>query len=187
VTSRLRATALIAAASLALHQLRYLLASDHAAAANGHAYLPFAGLLAALLLAAAGAELVRVVAIRGGCGPARPLPFRRAWPLAAVALLAVFFGQELLEGMLSAGRANGAGAVFAGGGWVAVPLAAGFGGLVAAFLAGARAVLRVAGARRRAAAGRAAEGRRPALPRALRSARPLIAANLAGRAPPFPC
>lgn len=187
MTSRLRATALIATASLTLHQLRYLLAGSHTEPAAGHAYLPFAGLFAALLLAAAGAELVRLVAVRGGCGPARPLPFRWAWPLAALALLGAFAGQELLEGLLSPARADGPAAVFAASGWIAVPLALMLGGLVAAFLAGARAVVRAAAGRRRADGARTKTPRRAALPRAIRPAPPVIAANLAGRAPPLPC
>ena len=186
MTSRLRATALIAAASLALHQLRYLLAGGHADAAGGHAYLPFAGLLAALLLAAAGAELVRVAARRGGHGPGHPLPFPHAWPLAAAALLAVFAGQELLEGALSATRAGGLSAVFAEGGWIAAPLAVLLGAIVAGALAGARAVVRAAAGQRRHST-RHAGLPLPRLPRGHRPARPVLAAHLAGRAPPPTC
>jgi hypothetical protein len=187
VTSRLRVTALIAAAALALHQLRYLPAGDHGGSAAGHSYLPFAGLAAALLLAAAGAQLVRVIARRRAGAAARELPFRLAWPLAALALFTTFAGQELLEGMLANGRAEGLPAVFGAGGWVAVPLAVALGALVAAALAGARAVVRAAAARRAPLAARRAPRLGRALSRAAAPARGLIAAHLAGRAPPPAC
>jgi hypothetical protein len=179
-------TALIAAAALGLHQLRYLLPVGHSEPAAGHSYLPFAGLAAVFLLAGACAQLLRIVSARRGGGTARPLSFRRAWPLAALALFAIFAGQELLEGWLSSGRPGGEAAVFASGGWVAIPLAVAFGALVAAFLAGARAVVRVASRRRRHSAPRT---QHPALStehaRERRPAFPVLAANLAGRAPPL--
>jgi hypothetical protein len=177
----------MAAAALTLHQLRYLIAGEHGHSAAGHSYLPFVGLLAALLLACAGGQLLRLATAGSGRPEHEPaLPFRQSWLLAATLLLAIFVGQELLEGLLSGSRAAGVGDVFAAGGWICVPLAIALGGLVAAALAGARAVVRAARGRRpRAVAIRLARSRR--LPRAHRVAPAPLAANLAGRAPPSVC
>ena len=61
-TPTVRLAAVIAVAALVLHELRYLIGfGDHAGealAARGHAYLPFAGGVAGLLLALAGAQLL---------------------------------------------------------------------------------------------------------------------------------
>ena len=132
--SRLRRAVLLAVAALAVHEARYLLAygadAGRAEAATGHAYLHVVGpLLGALAVAVL---LVSVLA------PAihRRLP-RLADPDAtteraagyAMALLAIFVCQELLEAALA-----GHGDLFAGvagpGGWLALPLAIAFGALM---------------------------------------------------------
>jgi hypothetical protein len=186
--STLRAGALIAASALALHELRYLVGSPPAAAGDGHGYLPVAGALVALMLGLAGAQLARalVLATRGFGADRGPMPLRAAWPLASAALLAVYCGQELTEGVLASGHPGGLAALVAHGGLVAVPLAAAFGLLVALALRGARAAIARAARRPRAA--------RPRVPARLAIAR-LVAApglaldsplarHLAGRAPP---
>src|SRR4051812_21248233 len=184
--SMLRAPALVAVAALALHELRYLIGygggTPEALASQGHSYLPVVTGLAGVLFALALAQLAaRVLA---GSGERRAPGFRSAWALASVALLAIFVGQESLEGLLSSGHPAGAAAVTAHGGLVALPLALALGGLVALGL-------RVAG---RLVAG-AVRGRVPlrSRPRVLHR-RPglrllgpragVLALNLAGRAPP---
>lgn len=185
--STLRAGSLIASSALALHELRYLIGygdgSASAVAEQGHTYLPAAGAIVALLLALAIAQLARALA-GDRREPRRPLPFLLVWALASVALLAVYCGQELTEGALSAGHPSGLAALAAHGGIVAVPLAAAFGLLVAVVLRGARAAIAAAARRRAAPRARtrvvmAAPGPAPAL--ALAS---VIGRNLAGRAPP---
>jgi hypothetical protein len=188
--STLRAGALIAVSALALHELRYLIGyghgADEAIAAQGHAYLPIAGGLVSLLLALAAAQLARALLAprRRPGGEPRPVPFWLAWALASAALLTVYAGQELTEGLLAAGHPGGLAAVAGHGGLVAVPLAAGFGLLVALALRGARAAIAAVASRRRAAAPRP----RPILarpaPGPVLAPDSVIARNLAGRAPP---
>jgi hypothetical protein len=182
----LRATALVAVAALALHELRYLIGygggTPEALASQGHSYLPVVSGLAGVLLALALAQLAARV-LRGS-GERNPRGFRSAWALASVALLAIFVGQESLEGLLSSGHPAGVAAVTAHGGLVAVPLALALGGLVALGLRSASRL--VAGAARR----RLPLPSRPRLVQRrpdLRVPRPragVLALNLAGRAPP---
>lgn len=171
--SRLRTAALLCACSLALHQLRWMLAPQ--ASEPAHAYIPFAGALAGTLVALAAAQLLERMAEarRTGRGEGAGLSFRTAWPLAAAALLAIFSVQELLEG-----------ALLASGFWLGAPLALIFGALVGLGLVGARAVV-AAAARRFRRSSRAPTVRRPA-PRFGRPAG-VLAAHLAGRAPPASC
>jgi hypothetical protein len=187
-----RAAALIGAAALCLHELRFLGGygrhADEALSEQGHAYLPFAGALAAGMLALAAGRLARALlrARRSGAAEAEPPPLLVAWAGASAALLVIYGSQELLEGVLSAGHPEGIAGVLGHGGWVAAPLAVGLGALVALLLRGAGAAL--------AAAARTA--RRGPLPRApLRASRPrpravgprspVLARKLAGRAPPL--
>jgi hypothetical protein len=189
--SKLRAGALIAASALALHELRYLFGygdgAGQAIGEQGHSYLPAAGAFVALALALAGVQLAAALSgVLRGPAAARPrAPFAVTWALATLALLGVYAGQELTEGMLASGHPAGLHALVGHGGLVVVPLAVGLGLLVALGLRVARAALA------------AADGRRAAMPRPRRRialARPatspvlapcsLIARNLAGRAPP---
>ena len=165
-----------------VHQLRVLAVPS----SEGHA--PFAALAlpAAVLLAGAVLGLfVELADVRRGRAPAPPgLSLRRAWLVAALALVALFFAQELLEGALLQGHVAGLAGVVGAGGWIALPLAVVAGGILALALAGARSVLRrAAGApvpRARARAPR--RGRRDA---AWRPAG-VLARKLASRAPPAP-
>lgn len=185
-TPVLRAVALVLAAALVLHELRHLIAGRPPleALGPGHAYLPLLGLGASLLLGVAAAKLVGALARarRTGHAEERPTSLARAWMLATGALLALHFGQELLEAVLSGRSAASLGA----GASLVAPLGAVLGGLVALGLRGAgRAV---------AAAARSAHARRRPLGPAPGAARPCVRAgrpklgplalNLAGRAPP---
>jgi hypothetical protein len=193
VRYRLRVAALIGGAALGVHESRYLLAyggrSGEELARQGHAYVPFVTPLVAGLLALAAVQLFTAVtrARDTGAAPRARPPLWRLWLFASAALLAVYVGQELLEGVLSSGHAHGVAAVFAHGGWVCAPLATGFGALVALGLRGAELAVRAAARRatlrrpERATSG----GPRPLALSFARISSPL-AAKLAGRAPPLP-
>ena len=182
----LRATAMLFAAALALHELHYLIAgrpSDEAFA-GAHGYLPLLGLGAALMLGVAAAMLLRALAFarRTGADGARPQSFARSWLLATCALLALHFGQELVELTL-----DGAGpaALGANGALLALPLAALAGLLVAFGLRAARQALVAAAARaRRRWDGPAPAPRVLSLP-ALRPGAAALALHLSQRAPPL--
>jgi len=180
-----RGAALLPAGALVVHQARYRLAfgaeAPQALAAQGHGYLsalvPWIALLAALALGATLGRLARLGRTpRAGAGPC-------TWLAATLALVAVYAGQELLEGLLAAGHPGGLAGVLGDGGWLALPLALAVGGLLALGLRAAdAATLPDAPAAPRPPA--------PAAPLSLllvepfvRRARPLARAA-AGRAPP---
>jgi hypothetical protein len=187
---RSRAAALLPLAALAVHDLRYRLAygadAGHELERQGHAYLgiakPIVGVLCALVAAELVARLAR--AWRVGEADARTWSRGRLWASATAALLAVFFGQELLEGAVFAGHPAGL-AVLGAGGWLALPLSVAVGGLLTLLLAGARAAVRVLAARRRRSIPRRARARVHRGPVAVAGRRldPLASAA-AGRAPP---
>jgi hypothetical protein len=182
----LRATALVLAAALALHELRYLIAGgptgDGFDAAHG--YLPLVGGGTALLLGVAGAMLLRALAAarRTGDSGQGPASLRRTWLLATGALLALHFGQELVELTLEGAPLS---ALAAHGALLVLPLAALAGLFVALGLRGARHALATAAARaRRPHRGPAPITLRRA-PLALRPCGPPLALHLSGRAPPL--
>ncbi len=185
----LRFGSLVAAGALAVHELRYLVGSQGTTAeVAGHGYLPLAGLGAALLLAAAVAQLVALVTRARVTGRGEPaaLGFGQAWLIASASIAGVFIAQELFEGLLASGRPGGLSTVFGSGGWVAIPAAAGIGALVALALVGARAV--VAAAARAATRSVRRTGPRSSprpLARGHRQVASVLAAHLAGRAPPL--
>jgi hypothetical protein len=187
---RARAAALLPLAALAVHDLRYRLAyggdAGHELERQGHAYMgiakPIVGVLCALVAAELVARLAR--AWRVGESGERTWSRSRLWAIATAALLAVFFGQELLEGAAFAGHPVGL-AVLGAGGWLALPLSVAVGGLLTLLLAGARAAVRVLAARRRRPASRRSRSRLQRVPVAVpgRRSDPLASAA-AGRAPP---
>ena len=137
--------ALFPVAALAVHELRYLLAYGTAAGAvlqrTGHSYLhSLAPWLVALLAIAAGAFLRAFGrALSGQRTLGRyTISFGALWLACAVALVAIFAAQELLEGMLMTGHPAGLAGIFGYGGWWAVPAAACIGLVLAALLHGAR-------------------------------------------------
>ena len=184
-SAHLRATALFTAAAIGVHQLRYLIghggASGEALAHEGHAYLSAVLPGAGALLLAALAQLVLAARAGTGCGASHPRSLLRAWIGAAGALLAIYVGQELVEGMLFAGHPGGLEAVAGHFGWLALPLSLGLGLCVALLLRGAAAIL--------AASARAHPPRRQRTARKRpfsvdRPADGVMARHLAGRAPP---
>lgn len=189
VPTVVRFGALLSAGAFGVHQLRYLLAYGDGAGgalhATGHAYLVFAEPAIGLLLAFAVGQAVAAVA-RGSDGGVE-LPRRRLAALLGAALLAIYTGQELVEGALDPGHANGLPGVFGDGGWIAAPLAAAIGALLAC-------TVRVVGAVAERARLRGLVALAPHAPRAhRRQRRPRatdrprrtpLADRRAGRAPP---
>jgi hypothetical protein len=189
VARHIRLASVLALGAFALHQLRYLLAyggeSGHELARQGHDYLasalPVLGVLALAALLA--------TALRARLGP-RLTGTRTANRVLsyAAALLAVYSGQELLEGAVTAGHPGGVAALTADGGWIALPLALVFGLVVAIavrFLE--RVEVALAPYRDRRAAPRAPRVR--GNPRPVRRRNPLLAPlafGLARRPPPTP-
>lgn len=176
--------ALLVGAAFAVHQLRFVLAyGDDAGRVldePGHRYLPFAAAAAAVLLLLAALRFARAVARPSPDPQPSRAAMSKLWIEHSSALVAIYIGQEGLEGAFTPGHP-----VWEHGGWIVLPLAILFGGLIAALLVGADRIL--VEASRRAAA--APEGTRPppALPRHWRVAAVrlnVVARNLAGRAPP---
>ena len=125
---RVRLASILAVGAFALHQLRYLIALGGPSATEGHRYMSdLLAPLAVLVLAAVLATLIRGTE---GAAPERT-PLVRRIAVFAGALLAIFAGQELLEGLMATGHPAGPAAVFAGGGWIALPLALAMGALSA--------------------------------------------------------
>jgi hypothetical protein len=157
VPLRIRAAALMPAAVLAVHQLRYQLAFggrvDGKLALEGHGYLGgFAPLAAMLIAIAVGMVLATMAqAWRRGAGEGENRSvssFRRVWLLAAVSLLVIYCGQELLEGFLASGHPGGIAGVFGQGGLWAIPLSFLLGAVVALGLRVAEIAVRWAAERR---------------------------------------
>jgi hypothetical protein len=129
---RVRLASILAIGAFALHQLRYLLAFGGSASAElaqeGHRYMSdLLPPVSVLVLAAILATLIRGTE---GAAPSR-VPLARRIAVFASALLAIYVGQELLEGLIASGHASGLAAVLAGGGWIALPLAMTIGTLAA--------------------------------------------------------
>jgi hypothetical protein len=192
LSPRLRAAALMPAALLTVHQLRYLLAfgdgTGQELEEQGHQYLGALAVPIAMSVAiVAGLFLARLAsAWRDGAeehGPRRS--FLRLALTVGAAILAIYSCQELLEGLLSSGHPGGFDGVFGDGGWWSVPLSLACGIVIAAALQGARAAIRWAAARHRrpdASYGRPSPAPRP---RRLALPRPVpLAGAAAGRAPP---
>ena len=188
--TRARTFALLPLAALGVHQLRYRLAfgheSHHELAAQGHAYLASLTPALAFVAALAGAEVVFRLA-RASQGIPSMRRGRRFVTLAAATatlLVAIYAGQELLEGLLSSGHPAGLAGVFGDGGWWSVPVAIILGAAVALFLHGADAAIAGLARRRR-------RGRSVARPRDLPRPRNVLLPALSpfataapGRAPP---
>ncbi len=194
VGSRFRCGVLMAVAAFAVHQLRYVLAygghADHELAEQGHSYfgyaLPVAGVVAAIALGL----LVRRLAIAwrtGEPGDRPQLSVLSLWLVATVGLVAIYTGQELLEGLLSSGHPPGLHGVFGHGGWVVVPTAFALAGVIALAIHGTQAATRYL-----AEAGACRKGSRrvPSAPTArptevLLRPRARLTEPAAERAPPF--
>ena len=161
-------------AALAVHELRYLLAYGPNAQLElqrtGHSYLHSVVPWLVLVVALAAGGFLRALgrAFTGQTSATRvTASFATLWLACSAALVLIYSGQELMEGMLLAGHPAGWMGVFGYGGWWAIPVAACIGLVLAAVYHAADWVLgevarRFAGvrpARRR----RTAAARRPAV------------------------
>jgi hypothetical protein len=123
-----RGAALLALGALAVHQLRYLIAfgsqSGEALHREGHSYLAQAlPILVALAVALVVATVVTGALARRSGNSTEPAGVATRALAYAGALFVVFAAQELVEGTLAPGHPAGVAALFAGGAWVATPLA----------------------------------------------------------------
>ena len=138
---------LIGAGAFAIHQIRYLLANGGLGSEDliqrSDIYLSHSiPLLVGLMVAGLTAHVVRGSRSDGSGSIAS----RRARAASyAVGIVAVFFCQDLLEGLLLAGHASGLAAIFSTGGWAAIPLAALFGLIAALVDRGLEAIEELAG------------------------------------------
>jgi hypothetical protein len=149
-----RATVLPAAA-IAVHQLRYWLAFGSSAGIEfqrqGHSYLhSVAPWIVVALAWAAGAFLSALGRAMHGhtSAPRYGLSLLALWLVCAASLVAIYSGQEFLEGVLATGHPSGMAGIFGYGGWWAIPAAVCVGLVLAALLHGARWVLHEVAARR---------------------------------------
>jgi hypothetical protein len=184
---------LIPPAAFAVHQLRYILAYGGGAGVElqrtGHSYLhslvPWIVLLLALVAGGFLRALGRTFA--GHTTPARyAVSLCGLWAACSAALIAIFAGQEFLEGLFATGHPAGLAGIFGYGGWWAIPAAAAIGLVLAAILHGALCVLREVARYRLRRQSRFA-GRAVALPRpvdALLLMRPPLVGGASGRGPP---
>ncbi len=189
---RWRAAALLPAAVLSVHQLRFLLAFGGGAnaelARSGHAYLGLLAPAVAMATAIAVGLFVARLAAAWQAGDApraapAPAPFVRLWLTIAALLVAIYAGQEMLEGALAPAHDAGLAGAFGSGGLLALPAALLVAALVAALLRGAD--LALAWAARRLRGARSPLPPRPYLVAAPPLARPSpLASAAAGRAPP---
>jgi hypothetical protein len=132
IGSRLRLLALLLVAALSLHEARYLLVSgEYSGLAHVHGYLELlAPILAVVAAAAVVASLLAPLVHRRLPRLADPSAATERAAAYAIALLAIFFCQELIEGLVADQGALGG--IAGPGGWLALPLAIGLGALVEA-------------------------------------------------------
>jgi hypothetical protein len=140
--------ALMPAAALLVHELRYLLAFGSPAGLvltqQGHSYLSsVAPWVICTLGAAVGAFLWSLGRALAGqrSVPRYTLSLAALWLVCATCLVAIYVAQELLEGLLATGHPAGFVGVFGYGGWWSIPAAMCVGLVLATILHGARWVL----------------------------------------------
>jgi hypothetical protein len=193
VPLQIRAAAVMPAAVLTVHQLRFQLAfgsrADDRLAAEGHQYLTALAPLAAMLVAIAAGLFLAALARtwrRGEGGDRRAPAFLVVWLAAATALLGIYSVQELAEGMVASGHPGGLAGVFGEGGLWAVPLSLLLGAVVGLALRIAGVAIRWVAARRSRPLGARHRPRPTSAPTAVLLApfEPL-ASLAAGRAPPL--
>jgi hypothetical protein len=192
LSGALRTAGVLTLGALGLHQLTYLLANGsdagHALTAQGHSYL---FTLAPALVSVAVGVLLATLAL-STAGPARRAraaacrSVEARGAMLAVAFLAVFGIQEVVEGALIASHPHGLAALAEC--WVALPLALPIGALAALVLGGLERADRLIAAVR-------SRQRLPRAPRKIRFPRPrwddglalscrALAFGLARRGPP---
>ena len=137
--------AVVPAAALVVHQLRFQLAyGGHAGAVlarQGHAYLHSLAPWIVLALGVAGGLFLWALgrALRGNRTPTRyAVSFTGLWLVCSITLVGIYAGQELLEGFFATGHPAGLVGVFSYGGWWSIPVALCIGLVLAAIFHGAR-------------------------------------------------
>lgn len=132
----LRAAALVAVGTLAVHQIRYAVAyHDGGQADVGHAYLATVVPLVVVLVAIGLGAILRRLAAGALAPPARRSPLR-VWALASASVLALHLSQECAEALLARGHVGLLASVFGHGAWAAALAAVGTGAVIAAALRG---------------------------------------------------
>lgn len=184
--------AVLPAAAVAVHQLRYWLAFGSSAGIElqrqGHSYLhSVAPWIVVALAWAAGTFLSALGRAMNGhtSAPRYGLSLLALWLICAASLVAIYSGQEFLEGLLATGHPAGMVGIFGYGGWWAIPAALCVGLVLAALLHGARWVLHEVAARHARAARPRSSG--VALPRSVDISLPRLAPlalGWCGRGPP---
>jgi len=149
--------AVVPAAAIAVHQLRYLLAFGPSAGIElqrqGHSYLhSLAPWIVVALAWAVGAFLSAIGRAMTGqtSVPRYGMSLVALWLVCAASLVLIYSGQEFLEGLLATGHPAGLVGIFGYGGWWAIPAALCVGLVLAALLHGARWVINEVAARRAA-------------------------------------
>jgi hypothetical protein len=140
--------ALVPAAALAVHQLRFVLAFGGSAgielARQGHSYLhslvPWIVLLIGLAVGAFLWGLGRALAGQRSV-PRYTLSLAALWVVCSVCLVAIYVTQEFLEGLFATGHPAGLAGIFGYGGWWSIPAAVCVGLVLATIFHGARWVL----------------------------------------------
>ena len=169
---------LLAAGTLALHELRYTLVPGGATDA-AHGYLAYVGPSVGVVCALALGRLVASAA-RGEAGPESiASSFGARWLMFATALVGLYAGQEVLEAWLASSDAD----LIAASGWLAVPTAAAVAGLIAVVVRTAERLL-AALSRRRSRRRPQPQTRWPTRPGCRRTSVSPLAGKLASRAPP---
>jgi hypothetical protein len=192
---RVAPLALMPAAALAVHQLRYWLAfGGHAGVelqAQGHSYLhsvvPWIVALLAIAIGVFLSELGR--AFGGRCSLSRyTVSFIALWLACSVCLAAIYVTQEALEGFLATGHPGGLVGIFGYGGWWSIPAAGAVGLVLAAVFHGAGWVLREVAERYGRKVHLAPRRAQPArVPRGLFTPCPVpLVGGWSGRGPPCP-
>lgn len=140
--------ALVPAAALGVHQLRFMLAFGGQAgvqlARQGHSYLhswvPWIMLL--IGVAASGFLWGLGRALAGQRSASRyTVSLVALWMVCATSLVTIYVAQEFLEGLFATGHPAGLAGIFGYGGWWSVPAAVAIGLVLAAIFHGARWVL----------------------------------------------
>jgi hypothetical protein len=187
----LRFVALLAAGSVMVHELRYMVGYGEQAntvmVQQGHSYMPLLEALAAVLIVFAGARFALSLVRANRNARAHESPgFLPLWLSASAVLSTVYTLQEGIEGAFAPGHPEGLIGVFGNGGWTALFLSLGIGALIGFLLRGAQRVIELV-ARRAATQPRRRRSYRSHRPRRAPSFgnRDVLARNLAGRAPPL--
>jgi hypothetical protein len=141
--------AVVPAAALAVHQLRYWLAFGSSTTAElraqGHSYLHSLVPWIVLLIAISAGVFLRALgrALGGRSSlPRSTMSFAALWLVCAACLVAIYICQEFLEGLFAVGHPVGLIGIFGYGGWWSVPAALAVGLVLAAMFHGAHWVLR---------------------------------------------